>query len=217
MVKISPISRTRVKVCGITNSDDLAVTVASGVDAVGLVFYPKSPRAVSIETAKRLCHELPAFVSAVGLFVDQSADFIRVVLRDVPFRILQFHGSESGEFASQFGLPYLAVIKVGGDQTLAQKIREHPNAAGFLFDTFDPIEEGGTGKSFDWQQFDNSVKAPVLAGGLNADNVAAAIAQCAPFAVDVSSGVERSPGEKCPKKIAAFIQSCRQADLKRAI
>lgn len=216
--------RTRVKICGITNVNDALAAVAAGADALGFVFYEHSSRVIDIQKAGQIVDALPPFVSTVGLFVDPEKQAVDAVLDAVALDVLQFHGNESADFASQFRQPYYTVIRVAdsgevdsfgadGASDARTKMAEHTQARGFLFDTFDPGHKGGTGKTFDWSRFDASVRGAILAGGLNSGNVAQAIARTSPYAVDVSSGVERAPGEKCAQRMRDFVSACRSADM----
>lgn len=206
--------RTRIKVCGITDCETALVAAHAGVDAIGLVFYPKSARFVELEQAAEITAVLPSFVTTVALFVDPEQAEVRRVVDALDITCLQFHGSESGSFAQQFGLPYIAAIRAGqlDAQQRRLRINEHTCASGFLYDSFDPVKVGGTGQPFDWSRFDRDVKGATLAGGLNSDNVGDAIRRLRPWAVDVSSGVESAPGKKSPELIASFIQQCKIAD-----
>lgn len=205
--------RTRVKICGITRIDDALAAAAAGADAIGLVFYAASPRAVSVDAASSICAALPPFIGTVGLFVDASAEEIDAVLRAVPLDLLQFHGDESPEFCAQFGRPYLKALRMRDDIDVVQQARQFSAARALLLDTYRAGVPGGTGEVFNWRRVPAALRERiVLAGGLDADNVAAAIAQARPSAVDVSGGVEAAPGIKDPQKIAAFIAAVRRAD-----
>ncbi len=206
--------RTRIKVCGITDCETALAAADAGVDAIGLVFYPKSVRYVDLQMAADITAVLPPFVTVVALFVDPDESAVRQVINSVGITCLQFHGDEPAEFAEQFGLPYLAAVRAGqlDPKQRARRISKHGRAAGFLYDSFDPVTVGGTGHVFDWSQFDRQVKGAILAGGLTVNNVADAIRLLRPWAVDVSSGVESAPGKKCPQLIQRFIEECRTAD-----
>ncbi len=198
--------RTRVKICGITRVEDALTAVDSGADAIGLVFYAPSPRHVTIEQAVAIVDALPPFVSVVALFVDASKSEIDAVLSAVNIDVLQFHGNESEASCTQFDLPYLKAVRVKQDTNLIQYTHTYPSAAALLLDTYVEDAVGGTGKVFDWSLIPNNLSLPiVLAGGLTSENVAHAVAQVQPYAVDVSGGVEESKGIKDPAKIAAFI------------
>ena len=207
--------RTRVKICGITRVEDALAAVAAGADAIGLVFYEHSARNVSVAQAAAISRELPAFVNAVGLFVDATPDFIRSVLTAVHLDTLQFHGDETPEQCAAYGLPFIKAIRVKPETNLLQCANEFSAAKALLLDTYAEGQAGGTGHAFDWNLIptcmttDRSVKTPVLilAGGLNDDNVALAIEQVRPYAVDVSGGVESAKGIKDQAKIARFMHA----------
>lgn len=208
--------RCRVKVCGITSAADARMVSAAGVDAVGLVFYEKSPRHVTIEQAVEICAALPPFVSVVGLFLDAPESFVNEVLDVVSLDVLQFHGSETPEYCNRFRRPYIKGLGMSG--VTADSFREladqYPLAQGVLVDSHAPGAAGGTGKTFDWTQVPQDYpKAIILAGGLKPDNVANAIRTTQIYAVDISSGVEAEPGVKDSLKVAAFMDEVRQVNL----
>lgn len=199
--------RTRVKICGITRPEDASAAVAHGCDAIGLVFYAPSPRHVPIEVASAIAAALPPFVHAVGLFVDAAPDEVREVLREVRLDLLQFHGDESPEYCRQFGVPYLKAVRVRPETNLLQYAAAYADAKALLLDAYVSGTPGGTGTTFDWSLIPQDFPIPIiLAGGLDAGNVSAAIQQCRPYAVDVSGGVERQKGIKDADKIAAFMR-----------
>jgi phosphoribosylanthranilate isomerase len=205
---------TRIKICGITRVEDALAAAHSGANAIGLVFYERSPRHVSIAQARQLAEALPPFVSAVGLFVNTEAAFVHAVLASVPLDILQFHGDEPAEFCAQFAKPYLKAIRVKAGVDLLQCAARFHTAKGLLLDAHVEGIAGGTGATFDWALIPKQLPLPViLSGGLNVGNVAAAIKQVRPYAVDVSSGVEASKGIKDAGKIAAFINEVKNIDL----
>jgi phosphoribosylanthranilate isomerase len=205
---------TRIKICGITREQDLHAVASCGADAIGLVFYAKSPRHVSLQQAVRLVSQVPPFVSVVGLFVNPTVDEVREVLANVALDVLQFHGDEPSVFCAQFGKPYLKAIRVKAGVDLVECAAEFSSAQGLLLDAFVEGTQGGTGESFDWALIPQNLALPViLSGGLHAGNVAAAIKQVRPYAVDVSSGVEIAKGIKDAAKIAAFIQEVKQIDI----
>jgi len=205
---------TRVKICGITRSEDALVAAHCGADAIGLVFYQFSPRHVSIEQAAQLAASLPPFVSVVGLFVNAEAAFVRDVLTHVPLDLLQFHGEETPEYCMQFGKPYLKAIRVKGGVDLLQCATRFYTAKGLLLDAHVDGVPGGTGTCFDWALIPGQLPLPViLSGGLHAGNVAEAINKVRPYAVDVSSGVESAKGIKEEAKIARFMQEVKRADV----
>lgn len=205
--------RTRVKICGLTSGADLAAAAGLGVDAVGLVFYPPSPRAVGAELARSLLASLPPFVTSVGLFVDAEPDEVRAVLHQVPLDLLQFHGDEPPEYCAAFGRPWLKAIRMRPGVDAEGFARIYGAAAGLLLDTYDPLAPGGTGRCFDWGLIPARL-APriVLAGGLEPANVAEAIRRVRPWGVDVSGGVESAKGVKDPVKMEAFLQGVRDGD-----
>jgi phosphoribosylanthranilate isomerase len=205
---------TAVKICGITRVEDGLAAAHAGAHAVGLVFHPASPRAVGIERAREIVRHLPPFVTPVGLFVDASADAVRAVLDSVPLQLLQFHGEEAPDYCGQFPLPYIKAVRVTAGVDLLQYADRYRSAKGLLLDAFVEGRHGGTGRAFDWELIPSSLPlAIVLAGGLTVDNVVEAIQRVRPWAVDVSSGVEREKGIKDAAKIAAFIRGARHPDV----
>lgn len=199
--------RTRIKICGITQPDDAAYAVAAGVDAIGLVFYPKSPRAVSAAQAQAIVSKVPGFVTVTGLFVDASAAYIWQHLEAIPLGLLQFHGNESVHFCEQFKRPYIKAIRVRPGMDIRAAIGQYKTACGILLDSYQPGVPGGTGICFDWQAIPDDLDQPlIIAGGLNPANVQQAIQSLQPFAVDVSGGVEKSKGVKDHQKILAFVR-----------
>lgn len=206
--------RTRVKICGITRIEDALEAVKQGADAIGLVFYPQSPRYVSPEQAAAIASKIPAFVSIVGLFVDADAAEIKQVLSKVRLDLLQFHGDEPPAQCRQFSIPYMKAVRVKTDTNLVQYAAEYADAKALLLDAFAEGVPGGTGQVFDWTLIPQNLVLPVvLAGGLNAENVGQAISHVKPYAVDVSGGVEVSKGIKDAAKIAAFMQGVSNAVL----
>lgn len=205
---------TRIKICGITREQDLRAVANGGADAIGLVFYDKSPRHVSVQQASELMRHVPPFVTVVGLFVNPSLDYVHQLLSKVSLDVLQFHGEESPEFCQQFGKPYLKAIRVKAGVDLVECAARFAGAQGLLLDAFVEGTQGGTGESFDWALIPQNLTLPViLSGGLYAGNVAAAVKQVRPYAVDVSSGVEASKGIKDAAKVAAFIKEVKQIDV----
>ena len=212
---------TRIKICGITRAEDALTAAQAGADAIGLVFYERSPRYVGIAQAAQLAAALPPFVTSVGLFVDADEAFVREVLAAVPLDLLQFHGDESPEYCAQFDRPYLKAIRVKAGVDLLQCAAHFHTAKGLLLDAHVEGIPGGTGATFDWSLIPQALPLPViLSGGLDAENVAAAVKRVQPYAVDVSSGVETGKGINTLKgikdaaKIARFIQEIRQADVR---
>lgn len=198
--------RTRVKICGITRPQDALAAAQAGADAIGLVFYPHSPRAVEIDQAREIVASLPPFVTTVGLFVDADAARIRQVLDSVPLDLLQFHGDESPADCRGYGRPYLKALRMREAADVLATARQYHDAAGLLLDTYKADQPGGTGEKFDWRRVPARLTIPVvLAGGLSPDNVAEAIVTAQPFGVDVSGGVEAQKGIKDVYKIRSFI------------
>ena len=199
----------KVKVCGFTNAENARQSALLGLSAIGLVFYEKSPRFVSVQVADEIVLSLPPFVSRVGLFVNEFYDKIDLILDSVGLDTLQFHGDESRAECEQYGLPYIKSIAVDENTNLEQLADYYNNASGLLLDT-PSVNFGGTGKSFDWSLIGDvsKIEMPIiLAGGLNSQNVAEAIIQTNPYAVDVSSGVESSKGIKDIDKIKQFLDN----------
>ena len=206
---------TRIKICGITREEDALAAAQAGADAIGLVFYERSPRHVNVARAAQLVAVLPPFVTVVGLFVNAEAALVREALAQVPLDLLQFHGDESPEYCAQFARPYLKAIRVKAGVDLLQCASDFRGAKGLLLDAHVEGIPGGTGATFDWTLIPRQLPLPViLSGGLDAENVAAAIEQVHPYAVDVSSGVEMSKGIKDAAKIARFIQEVKRADVR---
>ncbi len=205
---------TRIKICGITRVEDALAAAACGADAIGLVFHEKSPRYVTVRQAARLAAALPPFVTAVGLFVNVSADFVHAVLEEVPLGVLQFHGDEPPEFCSSFEQPYIKAIRVREGVDLVQCASRYAGAQGLLLDAWVEGVPGGTGHSFDWELIPRDLPLPIiLSGGLTPANVADGVRAVRPYAVDVSSGVEAAKGIKDAAKIAAFIREVKDVDL----
>ncbi len=202
----------RVKICGITRLEDLHVACEAGADAVGFVFYEKSPRHVSVETAAALVRALPPFVQSVGLFVDAEQATIETVLKSVPLDLLQFHGDETAAACARHGRPWIKAVRVNPQTDLLKCAADFEAARGLLLDAFVPGLPGGTGERFDWTLIPQALPKPViLSGGLTADNVAEAVRRVRPWAVDVSSGVEASKGIKDALKVARFIANAKEA------
>lgn len=206
-------SRTRIKICGLTREDDVEAAVAAGADAIGLVFYPPSPRAVTPELAAQLCRAIPPFVTVVGLFVNASRDDVARVCGRVPVQLLQFHGDENEADCLGHGLPYMRAVRMRAGVDLLNSAADFPSAAAILADAY-AEGYGGSGKTFDWSLIPARCAFPlVLSGGLDPDNVAEAVRSIRPYAVDVSSGVEVSKGIKDADKIKRFIAGVRHADV----
>lgn len=206
------ILRTRVKICGITRSIDAQDAITAGADALGFVFYPPSPRAVTANQARDIICALPPFVSKVGLFVNASVDAVKQTIAHTGIDCLQFHGDETPAFCQQFNLPYYKAIRVKPESNLLQYVSDFATATALLLDTYSEKAVGGTGQTFDWQLIPPGLNKPiVLAGGLEAENVASAIAQVRPYAVDVSGGVELQKGIKSKDKMIAFMRQVQQS------
>ena len=206
--------RTRVKICGITRVEDAISAVNAGADAIGLVFYAPSPRALTITQAQQIVAALPPFVSVVGLFVNALKTEIESVLSKVRLDILQYHGDETASDCQQINLPYYKAIRVKADTNLLQYEAEFKSAKALLLDTFSETAVGGTGQVFEWGLIPKNLSKPViLAGGLTVENIVSAIQQVRPYAVDVSGGVEQNKGIKDAAKIAAFMRGVSNADV----
>ena len=199
---------TKVKICGFTEAENARQAAIAGVDAIGLVFYDKSPRNVDILRAQEIIEALPPFVNRVGLFVNANPSFVDEVLCEVPLDILQFHGDESLLDCSQYQMPFIKSLRVKPETNVFQVADEFSSASAILLDSFNPSAYGGTGEAFDWSLACVDISLPIiLAGGLNETNVSVAISQVKPYAVDASSGVESAPGVKDIDKIVAFIRN----------
>ncbi len=209
---MSNITRTRAKICGITRVEDALSAVYAGADAIGLVFYASSPRCVSVVQAQKIVAAMPPFVSVVGLFVNASTAEIQSILSQVHLDVIQFHGDETPAQCAQINLPYYKAIRVKPDTNLLQYAIEFNAAKALLLDAYSEQAYGGTGHTFDWNLIpDNLPKPIILAGGLDANNVANAIQQARPYAVDVSGGVELTKGIKSAGMIAAFMQAVKES------
>jgi phosphoribosylanthranilate isomerase len=214
-------NRTRIKICGITSIEDALYVASMGCDAIGLNFYQKSPRALDIKQAQKICAALPALISKVALFVNPSEEYVYTVLNEVHVDTLQFHGSEHPDFCQLFNKPYIKALSVADNELASsfnEKLNLYSSASSILLDSFDPLNFGGSGKTFDWNLIpDNFRTRIILAGGLNPENVHDAIKTIRPYAVDVSSGVEQLSsegellkGKKDHKKIADFVKAVKQ-------
>lgn len=206
-------TQVRIKICGITRLEDALLAVRLGVDAIGLVFYPDSPRFVSVDTARRITSILPPFVSKVGLFVNADNTVIENVLQAVMLDVLQFHGEEPPAECGRYSKPYIKAVRMHDSVDIHREVRRYSGAAALLLDTYVAHQRGGTGETFDWSRIPaNTGKPIILAGGLTARNVANAIRQTLPYAVDVSGGVESGKGIKDERKMAEFIHEVRYAE-----
>lgn len=205
---------TRIKICGITRAQDAVTAAELGAHAVGLMFYEDSPRFVSVDQANKVIGVLPPFVTRVGVFVNPVEQQVHSILGALRIDLLQFHGDETPQFCARFGLPYIKAVRVRKGMDLLQYASRYHDAKGLLLDAHSESAYGGTGEAFDWSLI--PVNLPlliILSGGLNAANVARAIRQVRPWAVDVSSGVESAKGIKDADKIAAFVQAVRNVNL----
>jgi phosphoribosylanthranilate isomerase len=205
--------RTRVKICGLTRAEDVHLAVIAGVDAIGLVFYPPSPRAVDIPRAREIIAHLPPFVTVVGLFVDEQRERISDILCSVRIDLLQFHGDESPEACAGHGRPWIKAVRMRENVDLPALHAHYAGAAALLLDAYQPGVPGGTGSGFDWARIPPDLRgAIILAGGLTPETVAQAVRQVRPYAVDVSGGVERAKGIKDADKMAAFMRGVRDGE-----
>ncbi len=205
--------RTRVKICGFTRIEDAVYAAHNGVDAIGLVFYPPSPRHVEIEQAVRIVNALPAFTSVVALFVDEQEAKIREVLAKVPIDCIQFHGDETAKACRIYGKRYIKAISMREGIDIPALVHYYHDAAGLLLDAFHPDAKGGTGSQFNWNLIPKQLDFPIiLAGGLDETNAKLAVQTVRPYALDVSSGVETKKGIKDSLKMAAFIKQVNEGD-----
>jgi len=205
-------SAVRSKICGITRVEDALAAAQAGADAIGLVFYAKSPRAVSVQQAREIIAALPPFVTTVGLFVNASRCELNEILEAVPLDLLQFHGDETPQDCEGYNRPWIKALRVRPGDDLEAECKRYARASGILLDTYVAGVPGGTGEAFDWKLVPKHLSKPIiLAGGLSADNVGAAIAQVRPYAVDVSGGVEQAKGIKDAARIDAFLDAVRRA------
>ena len=199
--------RTRVKICGFTRPEEAVYAAHLGVDAIGLVFYPPSPRNVDIEQALAIINALPAFTTVVGLFVDEQEARIREILAKLPIDCLQFHGNESPEACRIYGKRYIKAVPMTQEVDMSSLALKYHDADGLLLDAYDPKAKGGTGHAFNWDLIPKNCALPIiLAGGLDSSNAQKAIKTVKPYALDVSTGVEITKGVKDSQKIATFIE-----------
>lgn len=206
--------RTRIKMCGITSVADALAAINAGADALGLVFYAPSKRAVNIPQAAEIARAVSAYVSVVGLFVDDDQAFVREVCAQVALDELQFHGDESPDYCGQFGYRFTKAVpmnEMADAAAVENYMAQYANASGFLLDAFGGGKTGGSGKTFDWSNLPQSNRPLIIAGGLHSDNIGGLIKQCRPYAVDVSSGIESSPGVKCADRMREFVRAVTHA------
>ncbi len=207
---------TRIKICGISNCEDAKLACDSGADAIGLVFYPPSPRYVNIEQALNIVNALPPFITTVALFVNEERSVIHTILKQVNINLIQFHGDESEKFCASFNRPYIKAVRMKEGLDLYTIQNKYATAKGLLLDTYKKGIPGGTGETFNWHKVPHDLDLPIiLAGGLVAENISYAIRQVKPYAVDVSGGVEathiKKKAQKDPQKIIQFITQAKQA------
>ena len=208
--------RTRIKFCGMTRAVDVEFAATLGVDAVGLIFAPRSPRRLEPAQGRELRASLPPFVSVVALVMDAEPASLRTIIDRVRPHLLQFHGSESPEDCTRAGVPYLKAVPMAIPEGASIYAARYPDAAGYVFDSHGDGEPGGSGRRFDWSQLPRVLKRPlILAGGLSPDNVFDAVRSVRPWAVDVSSGIESAPGIKDEDRMRRFVAAVRDADATR--
>lgn len=202
--------RIRVKMCGMTKPEDIAYAAALGVDAVGLIFASESSRCVSLMQAKKLLERLPIFVEAVAVLVNPSTLLVDEILSELPIARLQFHGEESPEFCRQFKRPYIKAMQVTTAASIYEAATKYADATAILLDSPSETNHGGTGKTFDWGLIPNNLSIPfILAGGLDSNNIKAAVKKTNPNAVDVCSGIELSPGIKDKNLMKQFTEALK--------
>lgn len=207
------VKRTRIKICGITRPEDAIAAVEAGADAIGLVFWQPSSRAVSVKQAIDICRHIPAFVNVVALTVDASTELIDQILTELPIDLLQFHGNESPEHCQQFNCNFIKALRMKPELLIKHELDRFSMARSILLDAYRKGVPGGTGESFDWGLIPSEYQSRIiLAGGLTPENVGNAVATIRPYAVDVSGGVEQSAGIKDSTKIYEFIERVGQAD-----
>lgn len=205
--------RTRIKICGITRLQDALAAIELGVDALGFVFVPSSPRYITASEAKIILRQLPPFAQTVGLFMGQTREEVAAIIRETGLNLLQFHGDESVSFCEQFDMAYIKAIPMGGGVNPVEYAAQYRGASGFLLDSHAKGASGGSGDKFDWQAIPAGFEKPlILAGGLSVENVESAVKQVRPYAVDVSSGVESAKGIKSADKMKNFVQGVVAGD-----
>jgi phosphoribosylanthranilate isomerase len=204
---------TRVKICGITQLSDAQTAIEAGASALGFVFYKPSPRYVEPSVAQHIIKQLPPFVTVTALVVNHDAQYVNSIIEQVKPDLLQFHGNEDNDFCTQFDRPFIKALRMKEGEDIAALCQQYPDARAILLDSYVKGLPGGTGAAFNWQLIPEELRSSIiLAGGLDADNVASAIAQVGPFALDVSGGVEREKGVKCAQKIKCFMQAVHTQD-----
>jgi len=202
--------KVKIKICGMTRAADIKQAIAAGADAIGLVFVPKSPRFIVMAKALELAEQIPAGIEIVGLFMDATTATVQQYCHKIPLTALQFHGGENNTFCRQFQLPWVKTIAMGGGTTPTDnEFAAFPDACALLLDGHSSGEQGGQGLTYDWAKTPKTAQKIILAGGLNSDNVSAAIQQVKPWAVDVSSGIEISPGCKDIRLIKRFCNAVK--------
>lgn len=201
---------TKVKICGITIPEDGVAAVDAGADAIGLVFYRGSKRAVGVEQGLAITQAVGPFVTTVGLFVNEQSQVVEAIHRQVGLHLVQLHGDETPEYCAQLSMPYIKAIRMAPDLDPRQAMVSYPGAAGFLFDAWQPDQYGGTGTQFDWHRLRDLLgRALIVAGGLTPENVGEAVRVVRPYAVDVSGGVELRPGIKDHQRLRCFIEAAK--------
>ncbi|QDP72552.1 phosphoribosylanthranilate isomerase [Legionella israelensis] len=202
-------SRIRIKFCGMTRKEDIILATSLGVDAIGLIFASESSRCVTLQKAKYLLSDIPPFIDAVAVLVNPKPDRVKQILQEIPVQLLQFHGNESPEFCEQFNFPYIKVVAANTSEIITESAQSYRSSSAILLDTPSTKIHGGTGRTFDWQMIPEILPKPyILAGGLNEANIKRAL-QYNPYAVDVCSGVELSPGIKDHDKMKRFVKLMR--------
>ena len=210
------IERTRIKICGLRDPDHVRIATEAGADAIGVVFYKPSPRYVTADEAAAVVAAVPPYVTSVGLFVNEPADSVKSILGRVPLGLLQFQGEEGPDYCASFGVPFVRAVAMEPGTDLVELAHRFSRARALLLDAHVPGLPGGTGRTFDWSRIPRNLPIPViLSGGLTVENVGQAVREVRPWAVDVSSGVERSRGVKDPGKIVEFIRSVRREDARQ--
>ncbi|MDI1353162.1 MAG: phosphoribosylanthranilate isomerase [bacterium] len=198
----------KIKMCGMTRSEDVAYAIGLGVHAIGLIFYKKSARSITITKAHQLVKDIPPFISPVAVFVNPESELVQQIINELPIHLLQFHGDETPEFCNQFGLPYIKAIHPETTVDIEEGISKFNTAQALLLDSQSTSSRGGSGLTFDWRIIPKNTQKPlILAGGLNELNIADAINSCRPYAVDVCSGIEMEPGIKDHSKMTHFIKA----------